>query len=203
MLESKRRMGPSVTATISGTTPLFVYAGAILFLAEALVARGFAGTLAIAGGVAVLAWRAPRLMGGYATWILLIPAAAALIRAIAQLLTKYSLLLWPNVFVAIVIGYTLSTAVVWGLVWIKRERIPRHRTLAFIVLSGCCNAIGVLAMFAAFRVGEATVVAPIVATSPLFTLLASTMITRDEMLTWRMCLGVCLIVAGAGLIVSR
>lgn len=144
MLESNRRMGPSITATISATTPLFAYTGAVLFLAEALVGQGLIGTLAIAVGVTVLAWQAPAIIPSYTAWLLLLPAGAALIRAIAQLLTKYGLLLWPNTFVAIVIAYTVSTVIVWSAVWLRGERIPCHRALIYVVGSDCLNAIGCL-----------------------------------------------------------
>lgn len=58
-------------------------------------------------------------------------------------------------------------------------------------------------MFAAFKSGEVTVVAPVVATSPLFTLIVSAVIWREERFSKRTVLGACLIVAGVSLILLR
>jgi len=203
MLEGNRRMGPSISAAISGTTPLFAYLGAVLLLGEVLVGRGLLGTLAIVAGVAILVWRKGGTRGGFPVWTATLPVGAALIRAIAQLLIKYGLAFWPNPFAAILIAYTASAATTGSLMLIRRERCPWTPGLGWLALAGIMNGLGVLALYAAFRAGDVTVIAPIAATSPVVTLIVSALVLREEKLTVRLMLGVLVTLAGVTLILLR
>ena len=203
MLEGNRRLGPSITASVAGTTPLFAYLAAVVFLGEALVARGLLGTAVIVVGIAILAWRKGNMRGDVASSALAFPLSSALIRAIAQNLIKYGLMSWPSPYAAIVIAYTASVSVGWTLLGLRREGIPRTRELAWLVASGLMNGVGTLAMYAAFRYGEVTLVAPIVATAPLVTLTVSAFVLREESPTPRLVGGVLVTLLGVGLILMR
>jgi len=203
MLEGNRRLGPSITASVAGTTPLFAYLAAVIFLGEALVARGLLGTVVIVIGIAILAWRKGGIRGDVASAALVFPLSSAFIRAIAQNLIKYGLMSWPSPYAAIVIAYTASVAVGWALLGLRAERIPRAPALGWLVASGLMNGVGTLAMYAAFRYGEVTLVAPIVATAPLVTLTASAFILREERPTARLVGGVLVTLGGVALILLR
>ncbi len=203
MLEGNRRMGPSISAAISGTTPLFAYLGAVLLLGEALVGRGLIGTMAIVAGVAILVWRKGGTRGGFPAWVLTLPIGSALIRAIAQLLIKYGLAFWPNPFAAILIAYTASAATTGSLMLIRRERCPWSPALSWLAATGIMNGLGVLALYAAFRDGDVTVIAPIAAISPVVTLIVSALILREEELTARLMFGVLVTLGGVTLILLR
>ena len=203
MLEGNRRLGPSITASVAGTTPLFAYLAAVVFLGEALVVRGLAGTAVIVAGIALLAWRSRSLPGALAASGLAFPLGSALVRALAQNLIKYGLMLWPYPYAAILIAYTASSVVGWTLLGLRREHVPRVRALGWLVASGVMNGLGTLAMYAAFRDGEVTMVAPIVATAPLFTLVANAVILREEKPTLRLVSGVLVTLCGVALILLR
>lgn len=203
MLESNRRLGPSVTASIAGTTPLFAWLAAVLFLGEAFVATGLLGTAAIVFGIAILAWRGGSVPGPVASVAALLPLSSAVIRATAHVLTKFALAIWPSPFAAIFIAYVASATVVWSLCRIKRERVPRRPAIGWFVLSGAMNALGTLAMYTAFKYGDVSVVAPIAATAPLVTLSVSAVFLREERLTLRLVTGVLVTLLGVGLILLR
>jgi len=66
---------------------------------------------------------------------------------------------------------------------------------------GACNGAGILAMYGALNHGQVSVVSPLVATYPLFTLSLSALFLRQETLGWRVLLGVALTVAGVVVLV--
>lgn len=203
MLESNRRLGPSMTASIAGTTPLFAWLAAVLFLGEAFVKSGLIGTAAIVVGIATLAWRRGGVPGQVVSRAALLPLSSAVIRAAAQVLTKFALAIWPSPFAAIFIAYIASAIVTSSLCKLRGERIPRRPALGWFALSGAMNAIGTLALYTALRDGDVTVVAPIAATGPLVTLAASALILREEKLTLRLATGVTITLFGVALILMR
>jgi drug/metabolite transporter (DMT)-like permease len=203
MLESNRRLGPSMTASIAGTTPLFAWIAAVLFLGEAFVKTGLIGTAAVVVGIATLAWRRGGAPGRIASLAALLPLSSAVIRASAQVLTKFALAIWPSPFAAIFIAYIASAIVTSTLCRLKGQRIPRRPALGWFALSGSMNAIGTLALYTALKHGDVTVVAPIAATGPLVTLAASALILREEKFTLRLATGVMITLVGVTLILLR
>jgi len=203
MLESNRRLGPSMTASIAGTTPLFAWLAAVLFLGEVFVSTGLLGTTAIVLGIATLAWRRGGLRGQIASPAALLPLGSAVIRAAAQVLTKFALAIWPSPFAAIFIAYIASVIVTCTLCKVKHERIPWTLALSWFALSGALNAVGTLAMYTAFKYGDVTVVAPVVATAPLVTLAVSVLILREERVTLQLVSGMLVTFFGVALILLR
>ncbi|HET9405349.1 MAG TPA: EamA family transporter [Burkholderiales bacterium] len=134
------------------------------------------------------------------------PWLAALLRALAQVLSKAGLMLWPNALSAALIGYTVSTAVVWTagfLVSGGKSPAFTRRGVAWFALTGVVNGTAVLAMYFALTTGPVQVVAPVVATYPLFTLALSALFLRHERLTGRLIGGVLLTVAGVVILLAR
>src|SRR6266705_4018999 len=195
---SNRLTGPTVAGTISSTTPLFAVLGAILFLGEPLSPAAAAGTAAIVLGVVALTARGagPR---SWAAWVILLPLAGAAIRGGAQAAVKGGLVLWPDPFIAALVGYCVSSVTVFAA---NRACVPRTNTaidrrgIFWFIAVGICNGLGVLAMYAALNRGQVSVVSPLVATYPLFTLLLSALFLREEKFGVRVLLGVALTVAG-------
>src|SRR5262249_59624628 len=77
---SNRLAGPTVTGTLSSTTPLFAALGAVAFLGEALTPAVTAGTAAIVLGVVALTWRGSGRARGWAPWGVALPLAGAALR---------------------------------------------------------------------------------------------------------------------------
>src|SRR6266699_3567796 len=85
---------------------------------------------------------------------------------------KGGLALWPDPFVAALVGYTVSSATIFAS---NRAFVPRasatldRRGIFWFMAVGLCNGLGVLAIYAALNRRQVSVVSPLVATYPLFT----------------------------------
>jgi len=197
--ESNRLTGPTVAGTISSTTPLFAVLGAILFLGEPLSPAAMAGTAAIVLGVIALTARSADRPRSWAAWVIVLPLAGAAIRGGAQAAVKGGLAMWPDPFVAALVGYTVSCATIFAgnRAFVPRASAPLDRRgILWFMAVGICNGLGVLAMYAALNGGRVSVVSPLVATYPLFTLALSALVLREEKFAPRVLLGAVLTVAG-------
>jgi drug/metabolite transporter (DMT)-like permease len=193
--EANRRLGPNVSGAIGSTTPLFAVVGAALWLGESLGAGALAATAMIVLGTVVLArprkGAQPPARG--AMWL---PWTAAALRALAHVLSKAGLALWPNPFAAALLGYTVSSAVVWAM---PRGPTPvpyNRRGIAWFVATGLLNGGAVLALYSALERGPVVLVSPIAATYPLFTLAFSALWLREERLSGALIAGMALTVTG-------
>jgi DME family drug/metabolite transporter len=201
-----RRLGPTVAGTIGSTTPLFAVLGAALFLGEALGSREFVATAIIVLGTMALSRPAHGDLQGRPRSALWMPWSAALLRALAQVFSKAGLALWPNPFVAALTGYSVSAVFVWaaGMLF-AGSRAPAftRRGVAWFALTGALNGAAVLSMYYALSTGPVQVVAPVVATYPLYTLALSAIFLRRERLNGRLIGGVALTVAGVVILLAR
>jgi drug/metabolite transporter (DMT)-like permease len=197
--ESNRLAGPTVTGTLSSTTPLFAAGGAVVFLGEALTPAVAAGTAAIVLGVLALTWRRSGRSRAWAPWVIALPLAGAAIRGGALTTVKAGLSLWPDPFVAVLVGYTVSSlTVVVATSAMPRARRARfdRRAIPWLLAVGFCNGMAMLAMYAALNLGQVSVVSPLIVTYPLFTVAVSALFLREERLDARVLAGVVLTVAG-------
>ena len=196
--------GPTLTGAVSCTAPIFAVITAIVLLEEHLTPPTALGGAVVIGGLVLLSARAP--LGTAPGWRLLLPVSAAALRGIAQTLTKLGLLLWPSPFTAALIGYATSAALMWGTSAATsragvRGRMTRAGLLWFVAV-GALNGSALLLMYSALNIGTVSVVSPIVATYPLFTMLFSALFLKTETLSAKAVSGVVLAVAGVTLIVA-
>jgi drug/metabolite transporter (DMT)-like permease len=201
-----RRLGPTVAGTIGSTTPLFAVLGAALFLGEVPGVRECLATAIIVLGTMALSKPAAGSTPAAARSALWMPWSGALLRALAQVLSKAGLVLWASPYAAVLVGYSISAAIVWTAgMFTPRGDAPvfTRRGAAWFALTGVLNGTAVLAMYYALATGPVQVVAPVVATYPLFTLALSAMLLRHERLNARMIGGVVLTVAGIVLLLAR
>jgi len=195
--EAIKRMGATVSSTVSAITPLFAAAGAVLILGENLTLSLVPGTMGTVLGVMVLSWKGK----GSATWVLaalIFPIGAAFIRGASSIIGKFGLEMLPSPYSASLVSFTVSFI---GTVLIYRYRVGRFpgrlpvKGLKWAGLAGVSIAMGVLCMYSALKSGLVVVVAPIISTYPLFTLFIS-LIFRLETLSARLFIGVIMVVAG-------
>ena len=205
VFEANQRMGPTVSAAVSSTAPLFAVAGAILFLGERLTGPIVAGTIAIVSGVVALTWEGGQQRRQWPKTALLFPLAAAVVRGSAQAGAKFGLAILPVPFTAGLVGYTVSTltvAVALAFRYGVRGLQMRRRGIKWFMLAGVFNGTAVLSLYVALNSGPVALVSPIAATFPLFTLGFSLLLLRRERLGRRVGMGVILVVAGAALLVA-
>ncbi|MCC7427131.1 MAG: EamA family transporter [Alphaproteobacteria bacterium] len=156
--------------------------------------------------------------GGWPLWALLLPLAGAMIRGGAQAVTKIGLVWWPSPYAATLANYTLSAIVLVSVASASRSLAPAApratplagasgapslwRILPWLAAMGASNGLSVLATYAALQHGTVVVVAPLVATFPLFTLVLAALLPGGFRLgPWAM-LGVVATVAGVALLLT-
>ena len=120
-----------------------------------------------------------------------------------QPIVKFGFQWWPNPLAAVVVGYTVSSAV---LIFSALARaggtipaIDRRGALWFAAV-GLCNGLSVLAMYAALEYGPVTIVSPLIAGYPLVTLLLSRAFLRKEDVGPQLIVGVAGAVCGVVLL---
>jgi drug/metabolite transporter (DMT)-like permease len=200
-----RRLGPSISSALGSSTALFSAIFAIALLHERPSVGMLCGTVVIVSGVALLTFRPDARGTAFTKAWLLLPIAAAVIRAAAQATIKYSLTLWPSPFAASLISYTVSAALLMITRPPRAEAASpdKRRAFAWFTLAGFCNGFAVLTTYAALSFGPVTLVAPLTTTSPMFAVIASAVVLREEQFDRRLLVAVLLTVVGAALLVAH
>jgi uncharacterized membrane protein len=194
-------LGATISSTLASTAPLFGVALGVLVLGEHLSLDIAFGTAAIVAGVVVLSWR-NQVSRAWPWWALLLPIGAALLRSVAQVFAKLGMESLPSPYFVGLVGYSVSFMVAaadhhWRGAVLARVISPGF---AWLVLTGLSYGFAILSLNSALNCGRLSVVAPIVACSPLFTLLLGVSLFREQALTARVLLAVLLVVPGVVLI---
>lgn len=204
--EANRRMGPSVSGALGNLAPLFAVALAALAFGETPDMLQVLGIAAIVVGVAALSVDRRWLDTSWPYWAVGLPIAAAAIRGFVQPVMKAGLAMWPSPFAAALVGYTVSALVVAGAAARRADGRPdasaRRAGIAWFAAVGICNGTAVLAMYAALARGPVVLVAPLVATYPLVTLLLATILWRGTQTSFPRMVGVALTVLGVAVLIG-
>jgi drug/metabolite transporter (DMT)-like permease len=200
--ETNRRMGPAMAGALANTTPVFALGFAALLLGEHVSALRGAGALVVIAGVIVLTrpWAFARR--DWPLWVIVLPLAAACIRGIVQPAVKLGLGLWPDAYAASLVGYSVSSCIILTLRAIRGGSRTRWRDRGMFMLVGVCNAASVVLMYAALARGSVGLVAPLIASYPLFTLALGAVVLREERLGAPALAGVAVTVLGVGLVLA-
>jgi drug/metabolite transporter (DMT)-like permease len=173
--ESNRLMGPNIAGTLSSMTPVVAVLLAIVILGERVRGPQLLGLAAIVVGVGLM-YRGHVSLSGRSLWLMAIPVAAAAIRGVIQPIVKFGFEWWPNPIAAVVVSYTVSSAVLIFSALVRAGgTIPDidYRGALWFAAVGLCNGLSVLAMYASLKYGPVTVISPLIAGYPLVTLLLS------------------------------
>ncbi|MGI9378120.1 MAG: EamA family transporter [Methyloligellaceae bacterium] len=196
--EGIKKLGPTLSAGLAATTPLFAILLAILFLGEALTGPLAIGTAAVIIGIVISTTdRKRNIMHSWPLWALLLPLGAAFFRGSSITLVKAGLAEVPSPFFAVFITYTVSIVIVFSKFKIDGLKLPHpsggHRWFA---LAGILNGAAILSMSFAVLLGKIVTVAPIGASTPLISMLLGLFIFKREMITWRIVLALALVIPG-------
>lgn len=200
-LEATARTGPTVAATFSSTSPLFAALTAVVFLGESLSVVIALGTLGTVVGVATLSWSA----GGVSKLVktaLLFASGAAVIRGLSHTIGAWGLEFLPNVFMAGFVSFTVSLVGSIAIYRVRRGTLPRaipRLGMGYFFITGTLIAFAILCMYGALATGRVVAVSPIIASYPLFTLLAA-LALGQERISVKLSLGVMMVVGGVILI---
>ena len=198
-------LGPTLSSTLTSTAPLFAVGLGIIFLDEVLNFSIAIGTLVIVLAIMMLAKKDGKISSGWPLWALALPIGAAAIRALAHVLTKVGMEEIPDAYLAGLIGFVVSAIVT--LIIHKSRRVSSPISLKnpgtkWFIGASACFSLAVLSLNTALYNGQVIQVIPIVAASPIFTLLLSIGIFRQEVITKRIVLAVFMVVPAVMLIAT-
>lgn len=199
--EANRRVGATISSTFEANSPLFTAALAMIFLHERLTPLLAVGTLMTVTGIVWIYWNreiAASIMRAAA----LLALGAMVLRAMLIFITKIGLVGMPNPVMAAFAAYTVSLACALGFHFGKAGggAIPVVRGGGgWFVLTGALTAIGTFCLFTALLHGQVVVISPILASYPLFTMLAAWLFATER-LGRRSVAGVIVTVVGVALV---
>ena len=202
---SNRALGPVVTGALGNLSPLLSVAVAVLLLHEPLRPLQFGGLMVAVLGVLVITVTRTDDMRDWRTWALLLPLGASVMRGFIPPIIKVGLEIWPSPIAAGLTGYIVSTLTVLTVERIRTGRFIVRAPLAgklWFALNGICNGIGTLLLYAALGDGPVSLVAPLYATYPLFTVGLSVLFLGNVRITWRLVAGTALTVGGVILVLA-
>jgi drug/metabolite transporter (DMT)-like permease len=200
---SNRALGPVVTGALGNLSPLLSVAVAVLLLHEPLRPLQFVGLMVAVLGVLTITVTRTADMRDWRTWALLLPLGASVLRGVIPPVIKVGLEIWPNPIAAGLTGYIFSTLTVLVVERVRNGRFIAQGPLAgrlWFALNGICNGIGTLLLYAALGAGPVSLVAPLYATYPLFTVGLSVLVLGNVKITVRLVTGTMLTVGGVVLI---
>jgi drug/metabolite transporter (DMT)-like permease len=144
-------------------------------------------------------------MRDWRTWALLLPLAASAMRGVIPPIIKIGLETWPSPIAAGLTGYIVSTLTVLTVERIRTRRFMAQAPLSgklWFAATGICNGIGTLLLYVALGAGPVSLVAPLYATYPLFTVGLSVLFLGNLKITFRLVAGTALTVGGVALVLA-
>ena len=202
--EGNQRVGPSITGAVGNMTPLFAVLAAIAFLGEAPGLVQVIAIVVILIGVSLITISRGRgAAAGWALVALMFPLVAAVIRGLAQPFVKVGLEFWASPFAAITVSYIVSALLLFTVCSVSTAKPLKgleRRGIAWFVLVGLCHSAANLLFYRALVDASVTVVAPLVASYPIATLILSRLLIRGTQIPWSVVLGVVVTVGGVVLL---
>ena len=198
-----RYLGPTLASTLSSTAPLFGAALGVLWLGESLTWTTALGTAGIIAAVVMLTRRNPRAAVTWPLWALGLPVGAAALRSLAHALSKIGLEGIPDPYFAGLISVSVSALIMIAVQRIRPGSQPiqwRGGGPYWFVAVGVVMGISIISLNTALLRGQIVTVVPIVACSPIFTMLLSVLVFRREKLTPRILIAVFAVVPSVILI---
>lgn len=204
--EALTRIGVSRAGPLRGAEPLFAAAIAVTVLHEQPTVPVYVGTVLIVGSI----WAISSGHSGKRNWRFLdslFPLGAALVSAISQTLRKQGLNILPDPFVAAV-TVTSVTLVLFLIFLVTTKRTAELRmgreSFVFFFAAALVAITAQVSNFIAVGGADLSVIIPLLNTTPLFTVLFSSLFLRGmETITPRIILGAILMVSGVMIITAR
>ncbi len=194
------KVGTSRAVTLRATHPIYSVFMGILFLGEPVSPQSLVGTVLIVAGTIATSWKAGEPTSTFRRWYLLFPLGTALLTGITHPIRRYAMRVSPEplFFAAFVVTVSLCCFATYLSLGFSRESVRFHpRAVAPFVTAGLFEAFAVLLMLTAFVSGPVVYVSPIVATSPIWTLLIGAVFLRHlERVNIHMVVGTLSVVVG-------
>lgn len=175
------RLGVSVATSLTGVDPLFSSVLAIIFLKEPYVTSTLMGVILIVLGVMLMSgFNSKEKMRPIDT---LIPITAAFFYALSNLVRKTGMGIHPDAVqggliaaITSLIAFPIYLAISGRLGEIK----PTKESLPYFAGGGVVVSAAMITMYTAFSLGNISVVSPLIGASPIFSLILSSVLLRDQ-----------------------
>ena len=173
----------------------------MILLGERLTPMTAAGTLFVVAGIAVIALRPGGVARSFPLWALALPLGAAFFRALGHPITKLGYDSVASPFFAGLVSNTVSALVLLATLQVRKATITGGvASYRWFIAAGLINAASLYSLNLALAHGPLLVVAPIVASSPVFVMLLGLLVFRKETITWRTVATIALVVPGVMLV---
>jgi len=177
------KIGTARSQPLRNTYPLWSALIATVVMREQAGAMIMAGTLSVVVGVVLISWKPQAPPPGYRWWHIVYSLGAGVLAGIAFPLRRLGLTITdePVFFAAIVAVVSLAGAAPY--LWFsqdKRGPICHPKSILYFSLSGFFEGLGALLSLMALSRGRVVVIAPIVATTPLWNLIIASLFLRGR-----------------------
>ncbi len=201
-IEGIKRLGPTLNAALTSTGPFFAALFGIVLLGEQLTVMIGAGIAFVVAGALLPALSSGNIARQFAVWALLLPLGASALRNVAHAITKLGFAEVPSPLFAALVGTGVSLIIVTGRILVTGHRLTgRVADYRYFIASGMVTSLAVYLLNQALQLGQVITVAPIVASSPVFSALLGFFVFGRENLTWQTIATIALVVPGVVLIV--
>jgi DME family drug/metabolite transporter len=202
------RLGAARAEPLRNTYPLWSALIAIVFLREHASQGVLGGTALVVGGIGLISWQRARPGMCYRALDSIFPLLAALFAGVAFPVRRVALSISdePLFFAAILAIVSFVSLGPYLAIRLKTEKLVwNRRALRKLVLSGCLESGASLLSLIAISMGHVVIVTPIVATTPLWTLILTVIFLRGvEQINARTVTGTFAVMAGTiSIILSR
>lgn len=198
-----RYLGPTLTETLSATTPLFAAVFGIFILGEMLTWQIAFGTAGIILAVLALTRRDKKVPSTWPLWALALPIGAAVIRSFGHGFSKIGMEDIPDPYFAGLVAMTVSFLLTAGLHVRKSERTKisfQQSGTYWFLAAGAVFCVATFLLNVALLNGDIITVIPIVSASPVFSMLLSIFIFKREIINLRILFAVTIVMPSVVLI---
>ena len=175
------RLGAARAEPLRNTYPLWSAAIAIMLLGEQAGPGILAGTVLVVGGIGLISWQPADSGLRFHWWEAVFPLLAALFAGIAFPIRRiaFDISNEPLYFAAILAVVSFVSLGPYAAVRLRTEKLVLDPgALPKFILSGFFESAGSLLSLIAVSVGRVVVVSPIVASTPLWTLIMTVVFLR-------------------------
>lgn len=178
-----QKIGTSRSQALRNSYPLWSAVIAIAVMGEQAGFAVLAGTLLVVAGIIAISWKPGGAPPSYRAWHVLYSLGAGFLAGVAFPLRRHGLTITnePMFFSFVIAGVSLVGAIPYVL-WTRSGRglVWDRRGVVYFSLSGFFEAMGAWLTLVALTGARVVIVSPIVATTPLFSLMISLLFLRGK-----------------------
>lgn len=180
---SIEKIGPTVTSVVAAFVPVFAILPALLFLDETLDLQAGIGIALMVLGVIIAVQAKSRSYERFALILIWLAVAAAASRGLGQPISKLGLNALNEPFFGTLVMVS-SSAVFISVTHMMRDqdtiRFQMTKDILWLVAGGALLGVGFLLLYVALSLGNVVLVAPFIATMPIWVILFDHFVFKHE-----------------------